>query len=97
MLLDEPSTFLDLRHQVELCELLRQLARQKQIGVLLASHDLNLSAGFSDRLLLLHDGKIVAEGPADHVLRPELLEQVYGVPMQRIDRPGKPALVTPIL
>ncbi len=45
MLLDEPSTFLDLRHQVELCDLLRRLSREKQIGVLMASHDLNLAGG----------------------------------------------------
>ena len=43
MLLDEPSTFLDLRHQVELSQLLRKLAREKQIAVLMASHDLNLA------------------------------------------------------
>jgi iron complex transport system ATP-binding protein len=96
MLLDEPSTFLDLRHQIELAELLRRLARQKQIAVLMASHDLNLASGFSDRLLLLHEGAIVAEGSADQVLRSELLQRVYGVPMQRIDREGRPPLVTPL-
>jgi iron complex transport system ATP-binding protein len=96
MLLDEPATFLDLRHQVELYELLRRLARDRSIAVLMASHDLNLSAGYSDRLLLLHDGSIAAEGSPDAVLRPELLSRVYGVPMERIDRAGRPPVVTAV-
>jgi iron complex transport system ATP-binding protein len=94
MLLDEPATFLDLRHQVELYELLRRLSRERGIGVLTASHDLNLAAGYSDRLILLNKGRIVAEGSSDDVLRAELLTQVYGVPMQRIDRAGKTPLIT---
>ena len=64
-------------------------------GVLMASHDLNLSAGYSDRLMILHEGAIVAEGSAENVLRPELLQRVYGVALQRIDRPGKSPIVTP--
>jgi iron complex transport system ATP-binding protein len=91
MLLDEPNTFLDLHHQVELCRLLRGLAKEKSLGVLLASHDLNLAAAFADRLLLLHEGKIVAAGTPDEVLKPELLSQVYAVPMRRLDpSPGQP-------
>ncbi len=97
MLLDEPSTFLDLRHQVELCELLRKLSRERQIAVLMASHDLNLAAGFSDRLILLHDGSIVASGGASDVLNPELLARVYGVPIDRVDREGKTPVVFPLV
>jgi iron complex transport system ATP-binding protein len=97
MLLDEPSTFLDLKHQVELCALLRKLSREKQIAVLMASHDLNLAAGFSDRLMLLHDGTIVATGNASEVLQPELLARVYGVPIDRIERDGKSPIVFPII
>jgi ABC-type cobalamin/Fe3+-siderophores transport system ATPase subunit len=88
LLLDEPSTFLDLRHQVELCGLLRQLAGEQSIGVLMASHDLNLAGAFADRLLLLHEGAVVADGPASDVLEPGLLSRVYGLPMDRIDRGG---------
>ena len=64
MLLDEPNTFLDLKHQVELAELLRRLAQERGIGVLLASHDLNLAASFADRLILLNEGAVAAEGNA---------------------------------
>ncbi|QOV89465.1 ABC transporter ATP-binding protein [Humisphaera borealis] len=93
MLLDEPNTFLDLKHQVELARLLRRWARERGIGVLLASHDLNLAGMFADRLVLLADGRVAAEGTVSQVLQPTLLERVYGVPMERIDREGKPPVV----
>lgn len=85
LLLDEPTTFLDLRHQVELSRLLQKFAREKSIGVLMASHDLNLAASFADRLILLREGSIVAEGAAEKVLEPGVLEKVYGVPMRRVE------------
>jgi iron complex transport system ATP-binding protein len=62
LLLDEPDTFLDLRHQVELGRTLRGLANEKGIGILWASHDLNSAAAFADRLVLLRDGTVVADG-----------------------------------
>jgi iron complex transport system ATP-binding protein len=97
MLLDEPSTFLDLRHQVELCQLLRKLSREKQLAILMASHDLNLAAAFSDRLMLLHEGSIVATGAAKDVLSADLLGKVYGVAIERIDREGKAPVVIPAI
>ena len=86
LLLDEPNTFLDLRHQVELLQLLRRLARDRGVGVLLASHDLNVAASLSDRLILLDQGAPAATGTPAEVLDPALLARVYGLPMQRIDR-----------
>jgi iron complex transport system ATP-binding protein len=95
MLLDEPNTFLDLRHQVELARRLRRLAADRGIGVLMASHDLNLAGTFADRLVLLDGGAVAADGPVGAVLRPDLLERVYGVPMDRLDRDGGPPVVVP--
>jgi iron complex transport system ATP-binding protein len=94
-LLDEPSTFLDLQHQAQLWQLLRTLARERNLAVLAASHDLNLSAAFADELLLLHEGGIAAAGTPDAVLSPPLLSRVYGVEMERLDRPGKTPVVFP--
>jgi iron complex transport system ATP-binding protein len=88
LLLDEPNTYLDLRHQVELGQLLNDLARNKNLAVLMASHDLNLAGQFADRLILLSDGQIAADGPPRDVLRPDVLATVYGVPMERLDRGG---------
>ena len=95
ILLDEPNTYLDLKHQVELMSLLRTLSREKNVGVLMASHDLNLAASGADILLLLDKGAVAKEGNADAVLDPELLTRVYGVPMERVPRIGKPPLVVP--
>ena len=88
LLLDEPGTFLDLRHQVELFQLLKKLAREQGVAVLLASHDLNIAASFSDRLVVLSEGRIAAAGKPRDVLDPVMLEQTYGIPMDRIERPG---------
>src|SRR4051812_8095603 len=95
LLLDEPSTFLDLRHQVELCELLRTLARENQLAVFMASHDLNLAAAYSDRVMLLHEGTIVAAGKAEVVMEEALLAKVYGVGIERIARAGGGVVVVP--
>jgi len=93
LLLDEPATFLDLRHQVELMRLLRQLADERSVAVLMASHDLNTAAAFADRVLLLDSGSVAAEGSADEVLRPDVLSRVYGVPMQRLSPAEDPGRV----
>jgi iron complex transport system ATP-binding protein len=93
ILLDEPNTFLDLKHQVELMTLLRQLAREQNVAVMLASHDLNLAAMHADQLILLDRGIIAAHGTPTDVLNPELLSRVYGVTMQRIDQGGRPLVL----
>ena len=95
LLLDEPNTFLDLRHQVELCRLLQKLAKEKSIGVLMASHDLNLAGAFADRLLVLHEGHLAADGSPAQVLNADLLGRVYGLPMERIDRAAGAAVIVP--
>jgi iron complex transport system ATP-binding protein len=93
LLLDEPATFLDLRHQVDLMRLLRRLAVERSVAVLMASHDLNTAAAFADRVVLLDAGAVAAEGTADEVLRPDVLSRVYGVPMQRLSPPDEPGRV----
>lgn len=90
LLLDEPNTFLDLRHQVELGRLLKQLSRDSGIGILMASHDLNLAGAIADRMILLDAGKVAAEGTPDKVLDPDVVTRAYGLPMRRIDLPGDP-------
>ena len=70
LLLDEPGTFLDLRHQVEVSQLLRRLAKETGVGVLMASHDLNVAAACADRLILLHEGAVAADGSPQEVLDP---------------------------
>jgi iron complex transport system ATP-binding protein len=88
LLLDEPDTFLDLKHQSALYQLLRKLTREKNLAVIVASHDLNLAAAHADGLILLDAGAIAASGTASDVLQPDLIAKVYGIAMERIDRAG---------
>ncbi|HEX8523845.1 MAG TPA: ABC transporter ATP-binding protein [Tepidisphaeraceae bacterium] len=98
LLLDEPNTFLDVKHQVDLARLLRKLAVDNNVAILIASHDLILAAATAHRLILLHQGKVLAQGPAPDVLKPDILSAAYGVPMQRLDHaPGAAPVVVPVL
>src|ERR671922_1700267 len=79
LLLDEPSAFLDLRHQVQMLELIRQLNRERQLTIIAAMHDLNLAALFFPRLVMLSGGKIDRDGSPKEVLTEETVEEVYGI------------------
>jgi iron complex transport system ATP-binding protein len=79
MLLDEPTAHLDLRHQVTVMELLRDLAERDGVTVLAVLHDVNLARHFVPRLLLLAEGRLVADGPPAEVLSAERVRDVYGV------------------
>ena len=78
LVLDEPTAHLDLRHQAESVELLRRLNDEREMTVVLVSHDLNLAAEVADRLLLLACGELVRVGPPEQVLEEPLLRDVYG-------------------
>jgi iron complex transport system ATP-binding protein len=79
LLLDEPSAFLDLKHQVQVFELLHRLNRERSLTIVAALHDLNLAALFFPRLILLRDGKISRDGPPGEVLTVKTIEEVYGI------------------
>jgi iron complex transport system ATP-binding protein len=79
LLLDEPTTYLDLRYQVELLDLVRDLADDHGIAVGVVLHDLDQTAAVADRVVLLHDGRIVADGAPAEVLTPERLTTTYGI------------------
>ncbi|MFC2022804.1 heme ABC transporter ATP-binding protein [Chloroflexota bacterium] len=79
ILLDEPTANLDISHQVEILGLIRDLCREKGLTVLVALHDLNLAAQYCDRLLLVANGKLHAEGAAWEVITPENIREVYGM------------------
>jgi ferric hydroxamate transport system ATP-binding protein len=79
LLLDEPTTYLDLRYQVELLDLVRDLATAHGVAVGVVLHDLNQAAAVADHVVVLHAGAVRASGPADEVLTGELLTDVYGI------------------
>lgn len=77
LLLDEPTAFLDLHHQLDISRKLRQLNRDRGLTVVMVSHDLNLASQCCDQLFLLHQGSINKYGTPAEVIRPEVLEPVY--------------------
>lgn len=79
LLLDEPTVHLDLRHQVAVMELLRDLSQRDGVTVLAVLHDIVLARQFFDRLLLLDHGRLVADGPPTEVLSSSNVRSVYGV------------------
>jgi iron complex transport system ATP-binding protein len=79
MLLDEPTTFLDLAHQIELLDLVRGLNREQGRTVMLVLHDLNMAARYADLLVAMKDGRIVASGPPAAVLTESLVHEVFEV------------------
>jgi iron complex transport system ATP-binding protein len=79
LFLDEPLTFLDIRHRIDFMEKLRVFASQKDVIVVCVVHDLELAAQFADRLLLLHDGRVLADGATRDVLTEEHLRTAFAV------------------
>ena len=79
LFLDEPLTFLDIRHQIDLMRKVRSFASQPDVVVVGVVHDLNLAAKFADRLILLHHGRILADGEKTDVLTPEHLRTAFDV------------------
>ena len=94
IVLDEPTTFLDVGHEMGIFELLSRLAGEGQ-AVLLVSHQLNLVARFADHMVLLHRGRVAAAGDVPSVMRGPILERVYDWPLVVTRDPavGAPALV----
>ncbi|WP_408956556.1 heme ABC transporter ATP-binding protein [Natroniella sp. ANB-PHB2] len=78
MLLDEPTSNLDINYQLEMMELLRKLNREQGLTILIVSHDLNLASQYCDKLLLLNEGKVYSFGTPQEIITVENIEDVYG-------------------
>ncbi len=90
LFLDEPTASLDPRHQIALLRAVSALAREAGVAVLVVLHDVNLAAAWCDRLLLLAQGREVAQGAPAGVLTPANLQAVYGLPARVMDHPEAP-------
>ena len=93
LLLDEPTSNLDMRHQLEVMEIVRDLAREKKIAVVMAIHDLNLASRFSDKLVMLKNGQVYAAGEPDALLNEENIGKVYGIKAVVMNAVGRPYIV----
>ena len=79
MLLDEPVTFLDISHQLEVMDLVSELNRSEGITVIVVLHDLNLAARYCPRLIAIREGRIYSDGDASEVIHPDVLREVFGI------------------
>lgn len=97
LLLDEPTTYLDLAHAVEVLDLIDRLHDEEGRTVVLVLHDLNLAARYADHLLVMAAGRLVAHGPPDQVLTEQLLAETFGLESRVLTDPvsGRP-LVVPV-
>lgn len=87
LLMDEPTTHLDLQHQFALLNLIRKLAKEQKFAILLILHDLNLASIYADRVLLMVDGKILREGTPNMVITAKNLAEAYHINVQVIEHP----------
>lgn len=87
LLLDEPTTYLDLHHQVAFLQLLRRLARQNDLAILAALHDLNLTSLYADRVALLAGGQLQATGDPTHTLTSANIQRAYSLPVRVLPHP----------
>lgn len=87
LLLDEPISALDVAHQIEVLALVRRLADERGLGVVVVLHDVNMAARFCDEIIALHSGRLIARGTPDEILTPEQLEDIYGVNMGVMPHP----------
>jgi iron complex transport system ATP-binding protein len=95
MLLDEPTTYLDLAHQVEVLELVCRLNRERARTVAMVLHDLNLAARYSDLVVVMHEGRIVTQGSPTEVFTTEMLSDVFGLEAEILADPrtGLPIVI----
>lgn len=93
LVLDEPTASLDVRHEMQLFELVRVLADQDGLAVVLITHQVNLAARFADRVLLLADGRAAGDGTPAEVLTRETIERVFAWPVSIAPFEGRPQMI----
>ncbi|WP_230660969.1 ABC transporter ATP-binding protein [Psychrobacter sp. I-STPA10] len=87
LLLDEPLASLDIVYQVEILQLIRKLAHEQNLGVIIIIHDINLAAQFCDDIIALKGGKICHEGSVEETLDPEVLMEIFGINLHVLNHP----------
>jgi iron complex transport system ATP-binding protein len=95
LLLDEATSFLDIRHQMDICRIVRRLNRERGVTVVMVEHDLNLAAMLAERVVLLAEGRVFADGSPEEVLSEANVAQAFGVEVRRERDPatGRPILL----
>ncbi len=89
LLLDEPTSFLDPRHEVETMELLRRLAEEREKTIIVTLHNLDMAVKYSDAMVFMKNGRVAASGSPDEILSEDLLKRVYDIEMKIITLEGR--------
>jgi len=79
LLLDEPTTYLDIAHQIEILDALTKLNREKNTTIVMVLHDINLSARYADHLFAMKSGNLIAQGTPEQIIRPDIMKTIYGL------------------
>ena len=93
LFLDEPTTYLDIRYQLQILKLVRTLNEQYGMTIIMVLHDINQSLYYSDEIIAMKDGKICAQGEPQKIITSELMREVYGVDLQISQLDGKPFIM----
>jgi iron complex transport system ATP-binding protein len=97
LLLDEPTSHLDINHQVEIFELLTDLNRKRNLAVFVISHDLNICAEYCRELVMMKEGRIYRRGAPEEILTPEIVREVYGAEVSVLTNPMSAAPVVTVI
>ena len=90
VLLDEPLNNLDLRHQTSIMKLVRRMADELGLRVVVVLHDINFAARYADRIVAMRDGRIIADAPSNEIMHPEVLAEVYDTVVDVREIDGRP-------
>ena len=93
LFLDEPTTYLDIRYQLQILKLIRQLNREFGITIIMVLHDINQSLYYSDEIVAMKDGQMIAHGLPEEILTSELVQEVYDVNLDIRSVGGKPFVI----
>lgn len=93
LFLDEPTTYLDIRYQLQILRLVKRLNSEFNITVIMVLHDINQSLYYSDEIVAMQDGKILSQGIPKEIITPKLIEDVYGVTLETGEIDGKPFVI----
>ena len=93
LFLDKPTTYLDIRYQLQILKLIRQLNREFGITIVMVLHDINQSLYYSDEIVAMKDGKMIAHGLPEEIISGELVQEVYDVNLDIRTVDGKPFVI----
>lgn len=94
LFLDEPTTYLDIRYQIEILKLVQKLNREYGITIIMVLHDMNQAIHYSDRIIGLKDGHVAAEGAPDEIITPESIRELYGITLGVTEVEGEKFVLT---